>query len=114
MQANVNTEGTKKQIDKFREIPRSEQFKPFRWVPGKPRSAEVDLLGAAKDIVSGVALVLQIIESSEHQLDGGETPLFNENKIGTLQRFTISACNTLHKAIDDHLYRLTDVAKGGK
>jgi hypothetical protein len=113
METNVNTEGLKKQMG-GRNSARSERFEPFQWVPGEIRNPEVELLGEAKDILSGVSLVLQIIEDSELEAANGDLPLFNENSRSTLQRFAISACNNLQTAIDRHLYRFSDAARGGK
>src|SRR5450830_211327 len=77
----------------------SQTFEPFSW-HGKPILANTDnLLETAKDVGSGIALVLQIIEDSElaESHDDGP-PMFNAAYRAILLRFAMSSANLLSEA----------------
>lgn len=88
-------------------------FKEFSWLPEKLQTPDRELLEQAKDIVSGVGLVMQLNERAGLEVDRAGGAYLNMYARGILERFAITSCELLGDAIDLHFDRIRACANGG-
>ena len=74
-------------------------FKPFSWHSGNPQSRADNLAELSKDIGSGIATVLQLLEFDALESEQ-ERPLFNEQQRGVLLRFTMATASLLSQVAE--------------
>lgn len=69
-------------------------FRPFTWVKDDLCTHDVNILAMAKDVSSGIATVLELIERAELD-DDNDTAYLNGYHRGALQRLAITSCHLL-------------------
>ena len=72
-----------------------ELFEPFSWLR-EPANRCIDCTKATQDISAGVALILELIESSELAKDCGDRPILSVTSSGQLMRLAITSLGLLH------------------
>jgi len=75
-------------------------FKPFVWVAPRLQGAAYDQLADARDIAAGVAIALQMVESTQLEVENGDAPLLGERESSALMRMSIASMNLLRDRID--------------
>ena len=69
-------------------------FEPFSWFDHQSDTPTEKLAEASKDLGSGIALALQLIEASELEASD-DTPLLNPRRRGELLRMAITSAQLL-------------------
>lgn len=72
-----------------------ELFEPFSWLR-EPANRCIDCTEATQDISAGVALILELVESSVLAKDCGERPILSVTNSGMLMRLAITSLGLLH------------------
>lgn len=85
-------------------------FRAFEWVGD---SAKVDtgryaMLSNIRDLASGVALALQLIERSDLQQENGDAPLIDDAVARRFTRMSIAVMNVIEGSIDEHFDDMID------
>lgn len=96
-------------------------FEPFSWLSERA-NRHIDCTEATQDIASGVALILELIESSEQAKDSGDRPILSVTHCGMLTRLAITSLGLLSGHAEEIITWKNDKAraavgannKGGK
>lgn len=67
-----------------------------------PRAADEQLAKLSKDISTGIATVLQLLEFDEQEAEV-ERPLFNNQQRGQLLRLAIASASLLSTSVERHI-----------
>lgn len=86
-------------------------FRPFAWVAPDDRDGPYNLLAETRDLASGTALVLELVERSHLSADSGGQPLLGPDDIMRLTRMSIAAMTVIEERIDDHFDNMSATAK---
>ena len=87
-----------------------ELFEPFSWLR-VPLNRSIDCTEAAQDIASGVALILELIESSEQAKDSGDRPILSTTHCGMLTRLAITSLGLLSEHAEEIITWKNDKAR---
>ena len=77
-------------------------FQPFSWHIGDSQSRVEKLIEMSKDIGSGIATLMQLLEFDELEADQ-ERPLFNNRQRGELLRFSIAAATLMAEVAEQDI-----------
>ena len=69
-------------------------FEPFSWLSERA-NRHIDCTEATQDIAGGVALILELIESSDLAKDSGGRPILSTTKCGMLMRLAVTSLGLL-------------------
>lgn len=85
-------------------------FKPFEWVSARDQvdTGRYRMLSTIRDLASGVALALEIVEKSRLDVDIGDQPLITDSDAARLTRMSIAAMNVIEGYIDEHFDEMSD------
>lgn len=85
-------------------------FRPFEWVPEQDQIGPYDMLSDVRDLASGTALVLGMIERSYLLQEAGGAPLLDERDAARLLRMSIATMKVIEGNLDDHFDFMNDNA----
>jgi hypothetical protein len=87
-------------------------FKPFTWVPSKDRAdtGRYQLMSTIRDLASGVAVALELVERSELETQADGAPLIDGSVAMRLRRMSIAALYVIEGYIDEHFDDMVDEA----
>lgn len=79
-------------------------FSPFDWVEERDQvdTGRYGMLSNIRDLASGVALALQMVERSGLQKELGDAPIIDGAAALRLTRMSIAAMNVIEGYIDEH------------
>lgn len=77
-------------------------FRPFEWVPEQDQIGPYDMLSDVRDLASGTALVLGMIERSYLLQEAGGAPLLDTRDAARLTRMSIATMNVVAGLLDEH------------
>lgn len=85
-------------------------FRAFEWVGERDQvdTGRYTMLSNIRDLASGVALALQIVERSELQKESGDVPIIDGATAVRFTRMSIAAMNVIEGYIDEHFDDLSD------
>lgn len=85
-------------------------FRAFEWVGeiDQVDTGRYAMLSNIRDLASGVALALQIIERSDLQKESGGAPIIDGPAALRFTRMSIAAMNVIEGYIDDHFDNMSD------
>lgn len=85
-------------------------FKSFEWVgdPDQVDTGRYTMLSNIRDLASGVALALQIVERSALQKEIGDAPIIDGAAVVRFTRMSIAAMNVIECSIDEHFDDMSD------
>ena len=83
-------------------------FRPFEWVPEQDQIGPYDMLSDIRDLASGTALVLGMIERSYLLQESGGAPLLSPGDAASLTRMSIATMNVVGGLLDDHFDFMND------
>ena len=94
-----------------------ELFEPFSWLR-EPANRYKDCTEVTQDISAGVALILELVESSDLAKDCGERPILSVTSSGQLVRLAITSLGLLHDHAEEIITwrnkKSAPAAEGGK
>lgn len=85
-------------------------FQPFEWVPEQDQIGPYDMLSDVRDLASGTALVLGMIERSYLLEASGGAPLLDGRDAAGLLRMSIATMKVIQGNLDDHFDFMNDNA----
>lgn len=82
----------------------------FQWVAESDQSntGRYTMLSNIRDLASGVALALQLVERSDLQKELGDAPIIDGIDSLRFTRMSIAAMNVIEGYIDDHFDEMND------
>lgn len=83
-------------------------FQAFEWVPEQDQIGPYDMLSDIRDLASGTALVLGMIERSYLLQESGGAPLLDVRDIARLTRMSIATMNVIEGRLDEHFDYMHD------
>lgn len=83
-------------------------FRPFEWVPEQDQIGPYDMLSDIRDLASGTALVLGMIERSYLLQVSGGAPLLDPRDATQLTRMSIATIHVIGGLIDEHFDFMND------
>jgi len=91
-------------------------FKPVEWVPA---AAQEDtggyvMLSRIRDLASGVAVALQIIEKSAMNVDLGDDPILDGSDVSRLIRMSVAAMSLIEGCIDEHFDEMIELGAASR
>jgi hypothetical protein len=77
-------------------------FTPFEWVDRKDQTntGSYFLLSNIRDLASGTAVALEIVERSRLHAEAGDAPIVDEATALRLTRMSIAAMNLIEESVD--------------
>lgn len=87
-------------------------FQPVEWVPPADQgdTGKYVMLTNIRDLASGAALAMQMVERAEIQIELGDTPIIDGSMAVKFTRMSIAAMHVIEGYIDDHFDDLNDQA----
>ena len=87
-------------------------FTPFDWVAKRDQvdTGDYTMLSGIRDLASGVAIALQLVERSALQTEAGDAPIIDEAVALRFMRMSIAAMNVIENSIDEHFDDMSDRA----
>lgn len=87
-------------------------FKPFEWVSPNHQAdtGRYTMLSNIRDLASGVALALQLVERAELQNESGAAPIIDGPAALRFTRMSIAAMSVIEGYIDEHFDDMDDRA----
>jgi hypothetical protein len=85
-------------------------FKPFEWVSREDQTdnGRYVVMSVIRDLASGVAVALQIIEKSSLDADIGDEPIISGSDVARLTRMSIAAMDVIEGYIDEHFDEMSE------
>lgn len=85
-------------------------FRAFEWVGERDRvnTGNYTMLSNIRDLASGVALALQLVERSALQEEIGKAPIIDGPAAVRFTRMSIAAMNVIEGYIDEHFDDMSD------
>lgn len=86
-------------------------FKPFEWVSPEDQvnTGRYVLMSNVRDLASGVAVALEIIEKSNLNVHIGDAPVITGSEAARFTRMSIAAMNVIQGYIDEHFDEMSEL-----
>lgn len=84
-------------------------FKPFSWVSEQNQAGRYDMLSNIRDLASGVAVALELVERSELLEIAGHARIIDGATARRFYRMSIAAMGVIEGYIDEHFNDMDDL-----
>ena len=77
-------------------------FKAFEWLPPRAQFGPYHMLSNVRDLAAGSALVLELVERSQLDLERGDAPIISTADALCLTRMSLAAMKVITDSVDSH------------